>query len=261
MTTASSTDDQWRDGYVAMIDVLGWKGIWNRHKHAGEILSAARAIKQSAARMDVIPSRKFGDRDPYMFATSVFLSDTLVVGVSPTGSPFPFGDNETDREARLVGAMCNWICQSVAWAMNTGAEQKPALLFRGAVAKGRFIIDENLILGPAIDEASALMSLATAAIVWFAPNSFVPDDWNCFHAIPYSIPLHGGQTVHARAVNPFQATAPTGNIDDTAELEASILSAFGQKLPLDVEIKKQNTAAFLTFARQVTANGGRLPTS
>jgi hypothetical protein len=280
--TSATQASPLRHGYVAIIDVLGWKGIWKRHSVA-QVLEAVQIVRDAASLIDartrsMFPSQplaairqaaargrelaaphseevrsevervmhKFEDEhalaDGFLRTESLFLSDTLVLG---SWTPDTWGAETAasiERPHRL------WLSTSIAMALQQSAVAKVPLVFRGAIAAGAFLIDRNLILGQAVDDAAELMDEANAAIVWYAPPGFSdPIEHRYAHYLDYDVPLKDGRTIRAQAVNPFAGVTDLARVDAVHD---GMLHAFDGERKLDVVIKRQNTEAFLTAARE-----------
>ena len=267
----STSSDKMRTGHVAMLDALGWKGIWKRHAPE-HVLAAAEDIRRfitenmqlSAATFDKPSAETIAMlRNKYtlpdapaeaqeeidrtlqeiastrlMHAEMLFLSDTVVIGMS----------SRLIRDGKAALPATTWLSHLIARLTRMCATGQVPLAFRGAIAKGQFVTDQNLLLGPAIDSAAEIMNTADASLVWFHPaisdDELAVDFGTVFR---YRVPLHGGRTVNAWVVNPFYGTLDAPEAD---AIHTGILSAFGDETRLEVTIKRQNTEAFLDAARE-----------
>jgi hypothetical protein len=243
-----------RSGTLAMFDALGFRRIWSRHdvkEDPGRVMRKLVASERSALefinndfgsieRAIANPGNQLADLNV------AFLSDTIVVGVSPktpeqlaeAGVPFSF------QWSMLVA------CRFANAIQRAAAESPPALAYRGCITYGEFDIQGNFLIGPAIDEAAELMGLAQGAFTWLTSSAverLEPVKSNhsllASHGIvPYGVPLKGGDIFETFTVCPF-------DWDGTQESHATVASAILGTFvgPLDIEIKKQNTKRY--FAR------------
>jgi hypothetical protein len=115
------------------------------------------------------------------------------------------------------------------------------------VSVGHFAIEDNFILGPAVDEAAGLMECADAAIVWLAPSAGKlnhilfeqkGDQWGEM-IVEAAVPLRDGRSIRMKALNPFALCKPGEAISMRKNLSKSMSSD-----RLDVILKRQNTNAF-----------------
>jgi hypothetical protein len=256
-------------GVVAMIDALGFKGIWKdpedpstgvleslrrigdgAHKDRWE---AAERLKHSRLPDEVVKFVK----NPQV--KIVQLSDTIVVaaGREPRERAVwarhaaeleKAGYDIPGLEKAVDGFLRYLVCRCVSRILLTAALCDPPLTYRGVVTFGRFAIDENFLLGPAVDEAADLMDLADGPFVWLAPTSlWLPHRlterkaprWNTV-AVPYSVPLKEGRTIRTRVVNPFAYSANPGQ---RQRIEGNILGALVSP-KIDVFVKRDNTQQF-----------------
>lgn len=231
-----SEDSTVRTGWVAMLDILGWKGLWRRHG-SRDLVARVQQLRGALTKMGDGTNELFSPKATMRMETA-FLSDTLVVATwapnrgSP-GSPPPM----------------MFLSVSVARLLRAAALGPIPLNFRGTITEGEFLITDNIILGPAIDEAAGLMNTADAAITWFGP-SVRPDSKHVSHPFhfEYPIPMKNGEHRTARVVNPFTAGAPASSHQPVHD---GMLRAFGEDRSSSVEAKLRNTVAFLDDARDV----------
>jgi hypothetical protein len=245
-------------GAVAILDALGFKGIWKRHK-INSIVAKLKSINQLCVTVEKhwgktleIPALHSVDDGPAEKVVMQFkqpklfvrlLSDSIVVGSQAASRKDEDVSDALWNVARVCAAITFWGRRS----------PKPILLYRGAISCGDFLIDSNFLIGPAIDEAAQLHQLGQAACVWFAPSACkllqgykgsIPGArepekaatlW--FHQAVdgISVPLKDGRSLQTWMLVPFH-----GDFDRE---RADILDAFGRApLPLDVLLKQQATA-------------------
>ena len=122
------------------------------------------------------------------------------------------------------------------------------LSYRGAVGFGDYALDANFIIGPAVDEAAAAHETAQAAIVWLLPRArehvsrWLGPQPTSTHLVSTDVPLKGGDTLWSYTVSPIvQASDPA----DSLNIVQPSLDSFTPSEAVDVEVKRQNTAAHL----------------
>src|SRR5437660_7527028 len=141
-------------GAVAMIDALGFRGIWDRWP-AAEVMGNMHALKQRVED----DLRQIGTQ-PEMQFDATFLSDTVVLGLSlPATIP-----NHVVLSAIYVGDIVSRI-------LTYSARSSTPLTYRGAITCGDYEIDASFVMGRAVDDAATCYELADAAIVWLAPSA------------------------------------------------------------------------------------------
>jgi hypothetical protein len=239
-------------GAVGVIDALGFKGIWQRHNPA-----------------DVAATLQEGRRIADRMADEVLFPDALQhvlrpAGQLPTVSAVAFSDTffftvvvpeARDREATLAGAAGVVACGLSYIIRKTGLAPVP-LVFRGVIATGDCIIDpeDQVFIGPAVDEAAELMDQADGAFTWLAPSAAELDysgwtgHWHDL-LVPYDVPLKGGRSVHTKVVNPFVHISHQAN--DFDQIRQNYRKAMFSNLP-GVEIKRQNTEALFGRFEQLS---------
>jgi hypothetical protein len=268
-------------GAIAMIDALGFKGIWKRPGISAErILSKLRGlVERTEARLDE-PFHTRGNRqglsennsNVYEMVRATFLSDTVVVAVANKSlheltakiaaerpdlkrPVAPEGYRPLFFEASVIVDAASYVSAVIKLA----AESEPVLSFRGAISYGAFEMSEDgrFIVGPAVDDAAENHASAQGAIAWVtpaahavlvAPNHITaggaPPPRHPMPLIQYDVPIKGGDRVSTYAVTPFASCATK---EECAAVRQTILDSFTDPNP-DVAIKKQETARFLDTA-------------
>jgi hypothetical protein len=220
-------------GAVAIVDALGFKGIWgNVERPSTRVLATLKTIGE-AARADVEAAALYLDRkslpdevvknlkDP--FIKVVQLSDTVVIAAGRrerARGPWQRHTEEwqekfglsPDAMERGVDAYLRYVvCRCVCRLVKTALFCDTPLLYRGVVTVGHFEIDENFLLGPAVDEAAELMDLADGPFVWLAPTAdrlkhvireATNDRWREM-AVSFAVPLKGGRRLPTHVLNPW----------------------------------------------------------
>ncbi len=119
-------------GVVTFLDVLGWKGVYDRQPDA--IANLTRLI---AGVMTRAKEQQRGR----------ILREVVVKSISDTIAIFTFcADDETSLAIEIHGELCSWLIPA-----SIDAE----LPMRGATAFGEFEVHENIFVGKAVDEAAA----------------------------------------------------------------------------------------------------------
>lgn len=268
-------------GALAIIDALGFKGIWKRAGVSGEtVLAKMRALSEATDK--ALDADFFGDSsyrnalsvDPqnvYELVRCAFLSDTVVYAVA-NKSPQRLAELRRDP---VLGALAGlrWsphldasniahIAGYVASTVSLSTRDDPVLAFRGAISFGNFEVghEGRFIVGEAVDDAAEHHELAQGAFVWLAPRAlevFLAEDQSLGkrageppsvwpeHLIRYDVPLKGGLSFETYAVSPFGAAK---NHDECDAVRDRILSSFRGD-SLDVALKRQLTRRFLAAAR------------
>lgn len=215
-----------KHGAVAIIDALGFRGIWDRWP-SGTVLENMHALKEH-----LVSSVKAIAVQPDIQFEVTFLSDTIIIGLS-------LPSEAANRAAMSVVYVSDLVTQVLAWT----ARSSTPLAYRGVVAYGEYEISAPFILGPAIDEAAAHHELAQGAVVWLLPSAkALAADWlkeqpRNTHLVVHEVPLKGGHALETYTVSPVvQAANEAG-----ARLIAAALLATFSGGGIDVAVKRQNT--------------------
>lgn len=165
-----------KQGAIAVLDTLGFKGVWKRLE-PGVVFGKLRHLRDTVVQDVVRANASF----PTMMGADAitrhakFFSDTAVVAASiePGGGPFPpfpetpgdmfFGGVRQDHALRD-------ILIALAKFLHVAATQPPPFAYRGCISCGAFAIEDDFLLGPAVDEAAELADLPDGAFVIIAPH-------------------------------------------------------------------------------------------
>lgn len=215
-------------GAVALIDALGFRGIWSRHT-PDEVLSEMKSVKNW-----------FEERIKEQFATQpdfhcnvAFLSDTIAVSMAYDG-----GD-EKHREALSV----LYLGDVISWVLDRVLRSKIPFAYRGAIAIGDYEVSPHFLIGQAIDEAAAAHELAQGAIIWLTPAArdrvaqwLISRPGNT-HMVLFDVPLKGGDMLNTYTLSPLEQAR---DMNDANLLTANLLATFTSRA-IDVAVKRQNT--------------------
>jgi hypothetical protein len=222
-----------REGVVVMMDALGFKGIWK--PETGE-------TEDEQSRLVLERMRQLRERTKYFKASQgpfaikcECISDSIVLGVWPDTDQIPA---ETALSTAIVttSMLCQW----------SAGQQRP-LAYRGAVACGRFEMEDGFILGPAVDDAAENMGAAEGAFIWLTPSAlkFARAINLAVEVVAptFAVPLKGGVAFETNVVKPWFEN----DLGMQARTSQTILDTF-DKPELSVQIKRQNTAKFYNLA-------------
>lgn len=180
--------------------------------------------------------------------SAMAFSDTFLFSVTV--------EEAREREATLAGAAAGVAC-GISQIVRKMAQGPVPLTFRGIITTGDCIIDpENQIfIGPAIDEAAKLMDLANGAFTWLAPSAArldytwcTPSSWPDL-LVEYSVPLKNGSSILTKVVNPFALISHDSS--EFKQIRANYRKAMESE-SLDVEVKRQNTEALFDHFEQLS---------
>jgi len=216
-----------------MMDALGFKGIWRRSPGEPDRAEAVLAkMKRLRAVTQNVRIEKGTDGPVAMRCECI--SDTIVLGLWPNSPPatpqVPF---------IFASQFIRVLCQEAL-------REPPVLAYRGAVAYGRFEMEDGFVIGPAVDEAAESMELADGAFIWFTPSALarVEDGVSGgLFAHKYAVPFKGGATFETFVLVPWLP----GSADRGAEAARALLETFDSR-SLSVAIKRQNTKRFFDAA-------------
>lgn len=266
-----------REGAFALIDCLGFKGIWKRggHGKAEELreyqsLLLKKLLKIAKEVPGIVeagakPYRRFSD--PVVPYANI-LSDSVAISVQY--------DERSPPKGRYKNYLAWLACESTLKVLDRFRRDHPALVLRGCVTYGEHVSRGNFIVGPAVDDAAEGMDIAQGAFVWLHPTA--ADKYrHCIKTTeatvrklngtrdpeqsllvrdlkralakplvvdPYDMPLKAGGRLRCPVLNPFAFHRTEAA---RQEVKREFLEAISGN-QLDVLLKHQYTADFLEEA-------------
>jgi hypothetical protein len=149
------------EGAFALIDCLGFKGMWNRGISAEQLVAFLDEAKKAAEES---PTSVVVDE----FATETidirhaFISDTIAISVRAKTTT-PLNDVARGYLVLLAANACAHLARQFV------LRGPIPLLLRGCVTYGLHTVKDTFLLGPAVDEAASLAGTAQGAFVWLTP--------------------------------------------------------------------------------------------
>ena len=165
-----------KNGVIAILDVLGTKGIWLRED-----------TKEVVRKWDVLLNdfedfKKFNNEDPKSSgkANVKSFSDTIII--THTGDEYDELGLLNDMGFHLSLPFCNALVEGI--------------FLRGAISTGKFEETENMVIGPAVDEAVAYyqrydwIGISVSPSASFLLDEYLNDgdklDWFSLYDVPVS---------------------------------------------------------------------------
>jgi hypothetical protein len=270
-----------QEGAFALIDCLGFKGIWKRMKDGNpEPLIKKLQLINSEVQGNMVSNNgnhKLLSIDIKGINTNIkLLSDTVAISCQLQNP-----DNEKLTEIRkfyLIGVALS----SIVIILELFIKDDPHLTMRGCITFGEHISDGNFIVGPAVDEAAEFEKLAQGAFVWMHPSAasiyntvtdrimthFIDTNTNdkeindpikkelmrtylrriitCqLVSQEYEMPIKGGDYLQCPVLNPLLKGY------SSKQHRQQVIKAYSDAMTgnqLDVWLKKQNTMKFLQAA-------------
>jgi hypothetical protein len=216
-------------GAVALIDALGFRGIWNRYPPEA-VLSEMKSVKNWFE--DKI-SEQFKMQHDFN-CNVAFLSDTIAVSMAYNGGP------DEHREALCVIFLGNVI----SWVLHRVLKSEIPFAYRGAIAIGEYEVSQHFLIGQAIDDAASAHELAQGAIIWLTPGARESvAEWlglrpgTGSHMVNFDVPLKGGDTFTTYTLSPLEQAR---DFNDAELITHNLLATFSIQ-SVDVAVKRQNT--------------------
>jgi hypothetical protein len=237
-------------GAIAMLDALGFKGIWRRATREAVIEKLQRLKEKADERVGRLKSESAVARLEINLDVAM-LSDTIVIGVDcPRVQEQPKLRDDSPYLLLFAAA-------AAAAIMEEAAASEPLLAYRGVITWGAFHMTDRFLVGEPIDEAAQLEKEAEAAVVWLAPSALAALTENRLGRdglgfVPWAVPLKGGGSFETAVVNPFHWLRGPENQEIRGALEGRLLSVFSSAR-LDVNVKRQHTQRFLEAAAERSA--------
>jgi class 3 adenylate cyclase len=252
-----------RRGAVAMLDILGFRGVWRAHSAEAVVARLEDLFGATVKETRDYHSAVHENADNFVaFAGATFLSDTFVFGItakSPEAMSegqfakdleLQFTDEHTSAEAIRIAAM------RVAELQRQGLQGDPPFAFRGCIAFGEFGLTDRFLIGPAVDEAASGMNAAHGAVVWLAPSAdaFKQTEvwWSEYPLMTCAVPTKNPKqpAIHTKAVVPLAEGYGVAAFAARYDLSFVASDPSDEALVRDVAEKKANSLRFLTTASE-----------
>ena len=160
-----------QEGAFALIDCLGWKGIWRREKPELLIKKVRNIEKFVQTQLSENSALFFILAPPASLTCGLlkphirFLSDSVAISLKYN---IPKNKKLGELEkAYLVNALC-YVVNKVLYLF---IQDEPALVMRGCITYGEHLCKGNFLIGPAVDEAAEGERIAEGAFVWLHPTA------------------------------------------------------------------------------------------
>lgn len=167
-------------GIVTFLDVLGWKGLWQSNKEAVTHLKEIVRITKKKA-FEIV--KTYNDKER---AKDVRYKDIKIKVLSISDTIVFLTDTEDRMALSFHAQLCSWLLE---YAISK------KIPLRGAISYGDFIESENIMLGPAIDEAAAwhestdwIGVILTPSAKMYARNEEIPYIIDDYDNIPFKKP-------------------------------------------------------------------------
>ncbi len=229
-----------RQGAVALIDALGFRGIWSKAEPAAIVAQLRTARVRAANEVNLQSFLR-----PNSLHISSF-SDTLFVG-------------GTVSEDEDLAGIVHRVALAVASIQSTQLDAPVPLNYRGCISVGEVMIGHDFFVGQPVDDAATLYEQAQAAVVWLTPSTRQALDERHLGLtlFEWTVPLKSGP-LKTLVANPFAAIAYEQihalNLAAIDMLIPAFMRPFRASRAVEVVQKEQNTSAFLDAARQFTVD-------
>jgi len=218
-------------GAVALIDAMGFRGIWERHKPE-EVL---RTLKDTKEWFESRVREQFSSQ-PWMRCEVAFVSDAIAISMS-------LNESTPNREAMSVV----YLADVISWVLDKVLRSSVPLAYRGAIAVGDYEVSPHFLIGRAIDEAADAYGLAQGAFIWLMPAArdhvrrwLEPQPHNT-HLVKFDVPLKGGDVFNTYTVSPLEQAHSEA---EASWLAGTLLATFSGS-SMGVAVKRQNTTNHL----------------
>jgi len=239
-----------KNGSFALIDCLGFKGIWKNNDHNALMrkLESIDKIANSAATKIAFPNIKSNNNIDEQRLEVKLLSDTIAISLTwkqGEGSKF----NQLLTMAMIVQSL-----------MDLFLKDTPPLLLRGCITYDEHVTENNFLVGPAVDDTAEYMNSAQGAFIWFLPPAasiIEPEIVKFYPGIEiitksmeslfpkYKIPIKGSHYLNTYAVSPIYGK-PIEEADNIISLYESTMNVN----KMDIWLKRQHTLEFLAHCKE-----------
>jgi len=274
-----------REGAFALIDCLGFKGIWKRTDQTLLLEKLRRILDR--IHLQLIAGLPYHLLRRDVILTASLLSDSVAISLryEDDGSKDDASKQKAKkiREIRENSYLVWLICASTVRVLDLYLEGKPSLVLRGCITFGDYEHNTtetgSFIVGPAVDDAAEKVEISQGAFVWLHPEAaelyryavrvqrktirllYKSNDkpellegskkslCEPIMVDPYEVPLNGGGRLRCPVLNPLA-------FHNTKKERHAVLRKYEDAMSinqLDVMLKRQYTIEFLRAAEQARA--------
>ena len=159
------------EGAFALIDCLGFKGIWKRTDNDRVLHDKLKRIVKQV-QPQLIAGVPFELLRRRWVINASLLSDSVAISLryddeDVRGTSRPRRKTKEREKSYLV-----WLlAASTIKILDLFLEDEPTLLLRGCITYGEHEQEGNFIVGPAVDYAAETLEVAQGAFVWLHPSA------------------------------------------------------------------------------------------
>ncbi|MGI0047332.1 MAG: hypothetical protein ACREBB_09130 [Nitrosotalea sp.] len=203
---------EFKEGAIAVLDVLGVKGVWTRG-NTDKIIGDWEAVVQSFKRLEMELKK---DSEQKIIPSVQAFSDTIIIVY----------------EGKDPISLLEWMGAHTALPFVRAILK--GIYLRGAISMGKFRQTESMIIGPAADEAVEWYESADWMGVMLTPTSsftmdkLIHEKYESIYFKKYNIPFKDGQRRELWALNwpAYIHTIMKDFILDKRDPKSAILESF-----------------------------------
>ncbi len=171
-----------KEGAVTLLDILGWKGIWQRKSDALESYRKLVELPKTAIKIFTSATEMVGEKTVQSRLKSL---KWHVIGISDTIAIVTFGECD-------LALQFHALISSVTIVKSLDAH----IPVRGATCYGKFMLRNKTMVGPAIDEVASWYEKAEWIGVFQTPSALYRTDVRNYVLRPqtivnYEVPIKG----------------------------------------------------------------------
>ena len=154
-----------KHGAVALLDSLGFKGIWRKYPPQlvlAQMSAAQRVFNEYLPTLEKIHAEFAHGGIPRMHHRLVHVSDSVFIATWYDDAP---SDHADGFAVLATAGLSRGLIGS--WA----GPNAPHVVFRGVLTVGEFLTAGNFVIGPAIDEIASQERTAAGPFLWLTRSA------------------------------------------------------------------------------------------
>jgi hypothetical protein len=174
-----------REGAFALIDCLGFKGIWKRTEQSLPLEEHQTLLLEKLRRiLDQIHLQLIAGLPYHLLRRDVVLTASLLSDSVAISLRYENDDGKDDarkrkgqrlQEMREKSYLVWLICASTVRVLDLYLQGQPGLVLRGCITFGYYEHNTtetgSFIVGPAVDDAAEKVEISQGAFVWLHPEA------------------------------------------------------------------------------------------
>jgi len=249
-------------GTIGFVDILGFKRVWKRYSPHDVIAF----LQQARDSINAVQTQLQEHMDLQTGGTwqhrAIFMSDTIGIA-----SFVQLPEKTLNNPDQILASTVRPVVTACFGIVANCVSGTIPLAFRGCISSGHLLVEDQFVIGPAVDVAGTWMETAEAGVVWLLPGT--ASLWSNYSSndsllVKSKIPIHHTRTreigeLETLVVNPLTQPPSAANLSPQQRwmLVQRVYDGYLEAMKGESESitrKRENTIRFLDHCRSQIPN-------